>query len=251
VRHQQACQCPSDGIAHPPRLVGQEGHRKHSLQGREPQIGHQRRRVGTKMESSVRRRLSSIFQRPIAGMALVARSAPASLGALAQNPGQQLPVAARPSVMASRADVVAGRVFLDDFYIGGETGAREDALEQIVAEKRRVRRPAGQRRFEGVDVVDALARVRALAEQILVDVRNRRRIGIDSAQAREDALKQRALLADRQRRRDARLQDGVAVDDPCRWLPRNAAGSSGCAILPIRRRTVSRGSRVSASRVTT
>ena len=132
----------------------------------------------------------------------------------AEDPGQQLPVAARPAVMANRADVVAGREFLDDLDIGGEAGAREDAFEQIVAEQRRVRHPAGERGLERVDVVDALARIGAFAEQILIDVGDGRGVGIDAAHAGEDALEQRALPADRQRRRDARLQHRIAFHDP-------------------------------------
>ena len=138
----------------------------------------------------------------------------ASLDGRTEDPRQQLPVAARPSVMADRADVVAGREFLDDFDVRGEAGAREHAFEQIVAEQRRIRRPAGERGFESVDVVDAFAGIGAFAEQILIDVRDRRGVGIDSAQAGEDALEQRALPADRQRRRHARLQHRVAFHHP-------------------------------------
>ncbi len=87
------------------------------------------------------------------------------------------------------------------------------AFEEVVAEQRVLRHAAGERRLEGVDVVDALAGVGALAEQILVDVGDRRRVGIDAARRGEDALEERALAADRQRRRHARLQDAVAFDD--------------------------------------
>ena len=66
--------------------------------------------------------------------------------------------------MAERADVVASREFLDDFDVRSETGAREHAFEQVVAEQRRIRHPASQRGFESVDVVDALAGVGAFAE---------------------------------------------------------------------------------------
>ena len=57
---------------------------------------------------SVRRRLSSIFQRPIAGMraALPCRRLPRHA---AEDPRQQLPVAARPAVLARGGDVVARR----------------------------------------------------------------------------------------------------------------------------------------------
>ena len=143
---------------------------------------------------SVRRRLSSIFQRPIAGTARGDSAAPA-LRPAAENPRQQLPVAARPAVVAQGADIVARRKFLDDLDIGGEAGAGEHALEQIVAEQRRIRRAAGQRGLESVDVVDALAGIGAFAEQVLIDVGNRRGVGIDAAQAGEDALEQRAFAA--------------------------------------------------------
>jgi hypothetical protein len=38
--------------------------------------------------------------------------------------------------MAEGGDVVAGGELLDDLDIGGESGTREDALEQIVTEER-------------------------------------------------------------------------------------------------------------------
>ena len=79
-------------------------------------------------------------------------------------PRQQLPVAARPAVVAHRVDVVTRGEVLNHLDIGGETGAGEDALEQIVAEQSRVRDPAGERGLEGIDVIDALARIRAFAQ---------------------------------------------------------------------------------------
>ena len=132
----------------------------------------------------------------------------------AEQPRQQLPVAARPAMLACRGDVVAGGKLLDHLDVGGQARAGEDAFEEIVAQHRVVGHAAAQRGLEGVDVVDALAGVGALAEQVLVDVRHRRRIGIDAAAAGEDALEQRAFHADRQGRRDARLQHAVAFDDP-------------------------------------
>ena len=84
------------------------------------------------------------------------------LGPATEDPGQQLPVAARPAMVAQRADVVAGGKLLDDLDVRGEAGAGEHALEQVVAEQRRVRHAAGERGLEGVDVVDALAGVGAL-----------------------------------------------------------------------------------------
>ena len=99
-------------------------------------------------------------------------------------------------MMANGANVVAGREFLDDLDVRGEAGAREHALEEIVAEKGRVRRAARERGLEGVDVVDAFAGIGSFAEQILIDVGDRRGVGIDPAHAREDALEERAFPAD-------------------------------------------------------
>ncbi len=100
---------------------------------------------------------SSAKPRNRGAAAIAARVPPA-----AEDPRQQLPVAARPAVLARRRDVVARRELLDDLDVGDEPGAREDALEEIVAEERVLGDPAGERRLEGVDVVDALAGVRAL-----------------------------------------------------------------------------------------
>ena len=182
--------------------------------------------------SSERRRLSSILpSRP---------AAPPAAGALvAEHPRQQLPVAARPAMLAFGGDVVAGRKFLDHLDVGSQSGAGEDALEQIVAEHGVVRHPAGERGLEGIDVVDALAGVGAFAEQVLVDVGDRRRIGIDAAGRRRTPLVQRAVAADRQRRRHARLQDGVAARPRAAARRRSAAGSAdapSCRSAGARRR---------------
>ncbi len=130
-----------------------------------------------------------------------------------EDPRQQLPVAARPAVLARRGDVVASRELLDDLDVGDQTGAREGALEQVVTEQAAVRHAPGQRRLEDVDVVDAFAGEGPLTEQILVDVGDRRRVGIHAAGTGEGALEPGALAADRQGRRDARLQHAVALDD--------------------------------------
>ena len=162
---------------------------------------------------NVRRRLSSIFQRPIAGTA--SRGA---IGAGDRSAGRRSTAAAAsrraPSGGGAGGDVVAGGKLLDDLDIGGEPGAGEDAFEQIVAEQGRVGHPAGQRRLESVDVVDALAGVGAFAEEILVHIGDRGGIRVDAVHAGKHALEQRTLAADRQRGRDPRLQHGIARDDP-------------------------------------
>src|SRR5205814_1357845 len=66
--------------------------------------------------------------------------------------------------------VVSRRKLLNDLDVGNKTGARKYPFEQIVAEQRVLGYTAGQRGVEGVDVIDALAGIRTLTEQILVDV---------------------------------------------------------------------------------
>ena len=117
-------------------------------------------------------------------------------------------------MMALDTDVVARRKLLDDLDIRGEAGACEHALEHVVAQQRRIGHAACQRGLEGIDIVDALAGIRAVARQILIDIRYGRIVGIDPAQARKRALEQRTFPADRQRRRHPRLQDGIALHDP-------------------------------------
>ncbi len=130
----------------------------------------------------------------------------------AEDPRQQLPVAARPAVLASRGGLVVRRELLEQLDVGHQAGTRQEPFEQVVAEQRALRHLAGQGGREGVDVVDALAGERPLPEQVLVDVGDRRRVGIDARRAREDTLEERPLVAGRQRRRDPRLQDAVALD---------------------------------------
>ena len=99
-------------------------------------------------------------------------------------------------MLACGSDVVARREFLDDLDIGNQTGARKDSLEEIMAEQRAVGYTTGERGLKGIHIVDALAGVRTLTEEILVDIRHGGGIRIDTARAREDALKERTFAAD-------------------------------------------------------
>ena len=154
---------------------------------------------------NVRRRLSIIFQRPRIGIAerrsptLVATAIAAGVRA-AKNPREQLPVAARPSMLPGGGNVVTRRKFLHHLDVGGQSRAREDSLEQIVTQKRVVGNAPSQCRLEDVDIVDSLAAVRAFAEQILIHVGDRERVRVDAARAREHALENRSLAPGRQRR---------------------------------------------------
>ena len=115
---------------------------------------------------------------------------------MTEYPGQELPVPTCPPVITQGSDVVAGREFLHNLDIGGETRTGENAFEQVVAEKRRIRHPAGKCGLESIDVLDALAGIGALAEQVLIDVGDCAGVGVDPADAGEDTLKERALASD-------------------------------------------------------
>ncbi len=67
--------------------------------------------------------------------------------------------------------------------------------------------------LEGIDVVDALADERTLAEHVLIDIGNDTRVRVD---ARLPAIKTRIARAVRPRQADRhrRLQDAVAFNDP-------------------------------------
>ena len=152
------------------------------------------------------------------GAGPVRRSAPAD------DPRQQLPVATGPPVVAQRADVVARGEILHHFDVGGQCGAGEDALEQVVAEHGAVRHTTRQRGLERVDVVDALAGIGTLAEQVLVDVRDGGGVGVDATGAGEDALVVRTITPHRQGGCHARLEYTVARDDPA------TGGIDACAV---------------------
>ena len=81
-------------------------------------------------------------------------------------------------MLSPRDDVVAGRELLDDLDIRGEAGACEDALEEIVAEKDVFGHSPGEGGLEGIDVVDSLAGIRPLAEEVLIDIGDCRCVGI-------------------------------------------------------------------------
>ena len=111
----------------------------------------------------------------------------------ADDPGQQLPVAARPAVLAgSRHQVVRGEL-IEELDIGHQAGPGEDALEEVVAQERVVGHPVRHRGGEGVQVVDPLAGEAPFLEQVLVDVRHRRCVRIDAGRPGEGPLEERCL----------------------------------------------------------
>jgi hypothetical protein len=91
-------------------------------------------------------------------------------------------------MLALGSNVVSIRKLLDDLDVGREARAGKNTLEEIVAEESIVRYAPGERRLEGIDVIDAFTSVGTLAEQVLIDVRDRRRIRIYAGGTRRDPL---------------------------------------------------------------
>ena len=87
-----------------------------------------------------------------------------------KDPGQELPVAPRPAVLAGRRDQVVRGVFIEELNVSHQPGPGKDALEQVMAKERVLGHPVRHRGAEGVEVVDPLAGVTSLPEQVLVDV---------------------------------------------------------------------------------
>ena len=89
-------------------------------------------------------------------------------------------------MLATGVGDVRGRIVVVHDHIRGQTGARVVALDQVVRQQRVLGKPAMRRDLERIDIVDALARERAFTEEILIHVRDGRRIRIDARMARRD-----------------------------------------------------------------
>ncbi len=138
--------------------------------------------------------------------AVVAVAAPPS-----GDPGQELPVTAGPAMVTRGILQVVRRELVEQFDVGRQTGPCEDTFEQVVAQHRVLRHSIVQRRCERIDVVDPLAGEAALLEQVLVDVRHRGGVRVDSGRAGEHLLEDRRVLALGQCRGDPWLQESVTV----------------------------------------
>ena len=92
-------------------------------------------------------------------------------------------------MLPRRGDVISGGIFLDHLDVRGEAAARMHTLEQVVAEHSIIAGAIRESRLKGGDVVDSLAAVRTLAEQVLIDIRDGERVGINAtARPGKDAL---------------------------------------------------------------
>src|SRR5579871_3314503 len=81
--------------------------------------------------ASRRKRAAQIVEHfPAAEHRDVERAAPPT-----ENPREKLPIAARPSLLAGRGCFVVRRILIYEFDVGDECGARENSLEEIMAEQ--------------------------------------------------------------------------------------------------------------------
>ena len=60
---------------------------------------------------------------------------PGTVARMAQDPGEQLPVAAHPPMDAADGHFVMGRELLEQVDVSHQARAREDPFEEIVAER--------------------------------------------------------------------------------------------------------------------
>jgi hypothetical protein len=100
-------------------------------------------------------------------------------------------------MLARRRHVVTGGELLDDLDVRGQSGSREDSFQQVVTQEGALGNPAFQRGFEGIHIVDALARIRPFPEKVLVHVGDCGCVRVHAARTREDALEQRSVATGR------------------------------------------------------
>src|SRR5665213_398429 len=109
-------------------------------------------------------------------------------------------------MLACRGHLVSRGILFYYFNVRGESASGVDTLEQVMTEQAVVADAVCQRGLERCDVVDSLAAVRALAEHVLIDVRDGEGVRIDAAGPGENTLESRRFVTGGQRRRHPGLQ---------------------------------------------
>ena len=87
---------------------------------------------------------------------------------------------------AAHVGTEARRVALVELDVSDKRRPRVAAFQEVVAEDQILGEAAAKRALEGVHVVDALADERPLAEDVLVDVGDVARVGVDARLAAEE-----------------------------------------------------------------
>src|SRR4030066_388581 len=111
----------------------------------------------------------------------------AGVGRAGQQPPGDLPVTADPTVTAPHVRTEARRVALVELDVSDKRRPRVAAFQKVVAEDQILREAVAKRALEGIHVEDALAGERPLAEDVLVDIGDGARVGVDARLATEEA----------------------------------------------------------------
>ena len=157
------------------RPVGQNHARRDSAAVAHPQALKQQPQQRRRAETS-----QQIVQQPHP----LRRRQPAAVGRIAlraEQHRQQLPVAAGPAVQAAQKSGQRGGKAVVEAHVADQRRPRQRALDQIVAENASLRQRAVQRLGKSPHIIETLSAVDARAGHILPEVRNRRRIGIQTA----------------------------------------------------------------------
>src|SRR2546430_12143238 len=83
-----------------------------------------------------------------------------------QQPRQNLPVASNPAMPPDGVDLVARRIVLVKCHVAHQAAAGIDRFQQVVAQDSILPKATGQSALASIDVINALADERALAEKI-------------------------------------------------------------------------------------
>ena len=150
------------------------------------------------------------------------RAPPPRRGHPAADPGEDLPVAADPAMLAAGVRVVAGREVVEQLGVAQQAAAGEVPLDEVVAEDEVLGEGVPGGGLEGVDVVDALAGEAADPEEVHVGVGGGRRVGVDAPRGRQQRGEPR-MRGRREVEAHPRLQDAVSLDHAARTPGRIAA----------------------------
>ena len=144
------------------------------------------------------------------GVHLVLHALATLVAHMGREPGDDLPVAARPAMVALGVVDVVGGVVVEDLHVVDEAAAYVAALQQVVAEDEVLGEGPFEHLLEHAQVVDALAAEGALVEYVLIELEAGGGVDVQSAESGHQ-LGVAALVGDLDVDVDAGLHDAVAA----------------------------------------
>ena len=103
-----------------------------------------------------------------------------------QQPENDLPIATHPAVLAAAERAHVRRIIVNNFDVRYQTGASVRAFNKVVAQNHVAREAVLHDLLERFDFVDSLTGEAAFAEQILINVRSRARVNVETRVRREN-----------------------------------------------------------------